>query len=171
MRVVVLGGAGNFGARIVRALRGDPAIDLLVAGRRLIVVPGAEDAPCAMVDIGAPDFARQLRALSPELVIHCVGPFQGQDYGVANAALAAGAHYLDLADGRQFIVEFAARINDRAARAGRVAISGASTLPALSSAVVEELRVGLSSVESIEVIIAPGQRAPRGKATLEAVFS
>jgi saccharopine dehydrogenase-like NADP-dependent oxidoreductase len=91
---------------------------------------------------------------------HCVGPFQGQDYGVANAALAAGAHYLDLADGRQFIVEFAARINDRAARAGRAAISGASTLPALSSAVVEELRVGLSSVESIEVIIAPGQRAP-----------
>lgn len=56
-------------------------------------------------------------------------------------------------------------------RAGRIAISGASTLPALSSAVVEELRVGLSSLESIEVIIAPGQRAPRGKATLEAVFS
>ena len=171
MRVVVLGGAGNFGARIVRALRGDPAIDLLVAGRRLIAVPGAEDVPRAVVEIGSPDFAQQLRALSPELVIHCVGPFQGQDYGVANAALAAGAHYLDLADGRQFIVEFAARIKDQAFRAGRVAISGASTLPALSSAVVEELRVGLSTLESIEVIIAPGQRAPRGKATLEAVFS
>ena len=171
MRVVVLGGAGNFGARIVRALRGDPAIDLLVAGRRLVVVPGAEDVPCAVVDIGAPDFARQLRALSPELVIHCVGPFQGQDYGVANSALAAGAHYIYLADGRQFIVEFAARVKDQAVRAGRVAISGASTLPALSSAVVEELRVGLSRLESIEVIIAPGQRAPRGKATLEAVFS
>ena len=146
MRVIVLGGAGNFGARIVRALRGDPTIDLLIAGRRSIMVPGAEDVPCSVVDIGAPDFARQLRALSPDLVVHCVGPFQGQDYGVANAALAAGAHYLDLADGRQFIVEFAARINDRAVRAGRVAISGASTLPALSSAVVEELRVGLSSV-------------------------
>ena len=77
----------------------------------------------------------------------------------------------DLADGRQFIVEFAARIKDQAVRAGRVAISGASTLPALSSAVVDELRLGLSSLESIEVIIAPGQRAPRGKATLEAVFS
>lgn len=34
MRVIVLGGTGNFGARIVRALRDDPAIDLLVAGRR-----------------------------------------------------------------------------------------------------------------------------------------
>jgi len=37
--------------------------------------------------------------------------------------------------------------------------------------VVDDLRVGLSSLESIEIIIAPGQRAPRGKATLEAVFS
>ena len=68
-------------------------------------------------------------------------------------------------------MEFAARIKDQAVREGRVAISGASTLPALSSAVVDELRVGLSSLESIEVIIAPGQRAPRGRATLEAVFS
>lgn len=102
MRVIVLGGAGNFGARIARALCGDPTIDLLVAGRRLVSVPGAEDVPSAVLDIGAPDFARRLRALSPELVIHCVGPFQGQGqgYGVAKAALAAGAHYLDLADGR-----------------------------------------------------------------------
>jgi saccharopine dehydrogenase-like NADP-dependent oxidoreductase len=171
MRVVVLGGAGNFGARIVRALRGDPTIDLLVAGRRPIAVPGAEDVPCAVVDIGAPDFAQQIRGLLPQLVIHCVGPFQGQDYGVARAAVAAGSHYLDLSDGRQFIVDFAAAMNGRAVRAGRVAISGASTLPALSSAVVEDLRVGLSSLKSIEVIIAPGQRAARGKATLEAVFS
>lgn len=171
MRVVVLGGAGNFGARIVRALRGDPTVDLLVAGRRLLSVHGAPDVPGVVVDIRAADFAQQLRALSPELVIHCVGPFQGQDYGVTNAALAAGAHYLDLADGRQFIVEFAARTTVQAVRAGRVAICGASTLPALSSAVVDELRVGLSSLESIDIIIAPGQRAPRGRATLEAVFS
>ena len=62
-------------------------------------------------------------------------------------------------------------MHDPAVSAGRVAISGASTLPALSSAVVEELREGMSSLESIEVTIAPGQRAPRGRATLEAVFS
>jgi hypothetical protein len=171
MRIVVVGGAGNFGARIVRALRADPNIELLVAGRRIVSVPAAEDVPGVLVDIDKAGFAQKLKALSPGLVIHCVGPFQGQDYRVANAALAAGAHYLDLADGRQFIAEFAAGMNDQAVRVGRVAISGASTLPALSSAVVEELRVGMSSLESIEVIIAPGQRAPRGKATLEAVFS
>src|SRR5882762_5418603 len=171
LRIIVVGGAGNFSARIVRALRGDPNVELLVAGRRMISVPDAEDVRGVLIDIDEAGFAQALKVLSPGLVIHCVGPFQGQDYRVANAALAAGAHYLDLADGRKFIAEFAASVNAQAVSVGRVAISGASTLPALSSAVVDELRVGMSSLESIEVIIAPGQRAPRGKATLEAVFS
>lgn len=171
MRVVVIGGAGNFGARIVRALRGDPNIELMVAGRRIVSVPGAEEVPSVLIDIDGAGFARAVKDLSPGLIIHCVGPFQGQDYRVANAAVAAGAHYLDLADGRRFIADFSGAMHDPAVRAGRVAISGASTLPALSSAVVEELREGISSLESIEVTIAPGQRAPRGRATLEAVFS
>ena len=103
-------------------------------------------------------------------MIHCVGPFQSQDYRVAQATLAAGAHYLDLADGRRFVVDFASKMQDEAVARGRVAICGTSTLPALSSAVVEELRKGLVSLEDIETVIAPGQLAPRGQATLEAVF-
>ena len=171
MRVVVLGGAGNFGARIVRALRADLASELLVAGRRRTAGFAAGNVAGVALDIDTPEFAQKLRALSPGLVIHCVGPFQRQDYRVAEATLAAGAHYLDLADGREFVAEFAAKLGGHAIAADRMAVSGASTLPALSTAVVEDLRVGLSSLESIEVIIAPGQRAPRGKATLEAVFS
>lgn len=171
MRVVVIGGAGNFGARIVRALCSDAAIELLVAGRRGAPVPGAADVRTVALDIGAADFAAQLLALTPGLVIHCAGPFQSQDYRVAKAALSAGAHYLDLADGRRFVAEFAAQVGEPAVGAERVAICGASTLPALSSAVVEHLRDGLSSLESIEVIIAPGHRAPRGTATLTGVFN
>jgi saccharopine dehydrogenase-like NADP-dependent oxidoreductase len=171
MRVIVLGGTGNFGARIVRALRTNPAIQLVVASRRGASVQGAEQVKGAVIDSAAPDFAKCLRALSPELVIHCVGPFQGQDYRVATAALNAGAHYLDLADGREFVTRFADEMNEKAIERGRVAITGASTLPGLSSAVVEELRQGLSPLESIELIIAPGQHAPRGRATLQSVFS
>src|ERR1700730_163787 len=171
MRVIVLGGTGNFGARIVRALCTDPAIQLLMASRRGVSVEGAEQVKGAALDITAPDFAEGLRALSPELVIHCGGPFQGQDYRVATAALDAGGHYLDLADGREFVTRFADEMNQKAVERGRVAITGASTLPGLSSAVVEELRRGLSSLESIELIIAAGQRAPRSPAVLRAVFS
>jgi Saccharopine dehydrogenase NADP binding domain len=171
MRVIVLGGAGNFGARIVRALCKDSAIELLVGGRHGGSVLGAEHVRGIALDIMGADFARRLRTFAPDLVIHCVGPFQGQDYRVATATLDAGAHYLDLADGREFVTQFASQLHEKAIAAGRVAIAGASTLPALSSAVVQELLQGLLSPESIEVIIAPGQRAPRGPATLQAVFS
>jgi len=164
MRVVVLGGYGNFGARICRALAGDPRIDVVAAGRN---PPDSG----ARLDLRAPDFPAALAKLAPDLVVHCAGPFQGQDYRVASAALAAGAHYLDLADGRDFVARFAER-NDAAARAaGRIALSGASTLPALSSAVVDSLGKRLSSIESIRTVVAPGQKAPRGEATLAGVFS
>lgn len=170
MRIIVLGGAGNFGARIVRELCRDAGIELISAGRRAQPVPGAHQVATARLDVAASSFPQDLLALRPELVIHCVGPFQGQDYRVTQAALAAGAHYLDLADGRDFVADFAAA-NDQAARAaGRCAISGASTLPALSSAVLDELCTGLQP-EQIEICIAPGQKAPRGAATLAAVFS
>jgi saccharopine dehydrogenase-like NADP-dependent oxidoreductase len=170
MRVLVLGGSGNFGARIVRALKDDEGIELLAASRRARPVPGAEMIPVAPLNLDAPDLEAQLRALSPEVVVHTVGPFQGQDYRVARAALACNAHYLDLADGRSFVSEFGAALDTEARRIGRVAISGASTLPALSSAVVDTLTEGLTP-ETIEIAIAPGQCAPRGKATLQAVFS
>jgi hypothetical protein len=170
MRVVVLGGAGNFGARIVRALQADRTIELICAGRRARVVPGLEQVSTVTLDIAAAEFRARLMELAPGLVIHCIGPFQGQDYHVAQAALAAGAHYLDLADGRDFVANFA-QANDVAARAaGRCAITGASTLPALSGAVLDELCADLRP-EEIGICIAPGQKAPRGDATLAAVFS
>lgn len=169
MRVVVLGGTGNFGARIVRALRQDPGIELVSAGRGARRVAGAEQVAVAVLDVAAADFAQRLASLVPDLVIHCVGPFQDQDYRVAQATLAAGAHYLDLADGRDFVANFAAH-NDAAARAaGRCAISGASTLPALSGAVLDELCDSLQPLD-IDICIAPGQQAPRGAATLRAVL-
>jgi hypothetical protein len=50
-------------------------------------------------------------------------------------------------------------------------VSGASTVPALSSAVVDRLAAGWSRIHSIESCIAPAQTAPRGTATLAAVLS
>jgi saccharopine dehydrogenase-like NADP-dependent oxidoreductase len=167
--VLVLGGAGNFGARIVRALKDEPGLALVSAGRRAIPVPGAGDVPTVILDIEAADFAARLQSLLPDLVIHCAGPFQTQDYRVAHAALAAGADYMDLADGRDFVSGFAAAMNSTAVGRDHSAISGASTLPALSTAVIDALCVGLSA-HSIRMVIAPGQRAPRGAATLAAVL-
>src|SRR5882672_9856340 len=59
MRIVVIGGAGNFGARIVRALRSDPNIELLVAGRRMISVPDAEDVPGVSSEVSCGELGRE----------------------------------------------------------------------------------------------------------------
>jgi saccharopine dehydrogenase-like NADP-dependent oxidoreductase len=107
MRMVVLGGYGNFGARICRELAGHPGIEVISAGRNPPAGHSQASIRTARLDLASSDFSEALRSLYPDLVVHCAGPFQGQDYRVAAATLAAGAHYIDLADGRDFVATFA----------------------------------------------------------------
>jgi hypothetical protein len=173
MRTVVLGGYGNFGARICRALVERGGAEVIAAGRDSAGPRAAQmDARVERVrlDIAASDFAAALRRLAPGIVVHCAGPYQGQRYHVAQAAIAAGAHYIDLSDGRDFVANFAERTHASARKAGVLAVSGASTLPALSSAVIDVLARRLAQVDEIRIVIAPGQRAPRGAATRASVL-
>ena len=89
---------------------------------------------------------------------------------LARGCAERGIHYIDLADSRRHVCTIAEL--DSLARAREVLIaSGASTVPAISTAVADELAHGLSSVESIDVGISPGHRAPRGLATVQAILS
>ena len=172
-RILVLGGYGHFGGRIARALAHDAA--LIIAGRD---AAKAESAARALgpqhegvaFDYTADHLAARIRGLCADAVIHTSGPFQQQGYHVARACVAAGAHYIDLADGRAFVVGIA-ELDVEAREQGVLVTSGASTLPALSSAVIDEHAGHFVRLDSIDISIAPGQRAPRGRATLEAVLS
>jgi Saccharopine dehydrogenase NADP binding domain len=170
MRVIVIGGMGNFGARICKRLSLEKDFTVIATSRRAAKISPASNVGLATLDIEQVTFADQLRSLAPDLVIHCAGPFQNQDYRVALAALACGAHYIDLSDGRRFVESFVAAVQPAAEVAGRLAITGASTLPALSSAVVDSLCESQQSMSRIEIFIAPGQKAPRGVATMAAVL-
>ena len=169
-RVVVIGGLGNFGARICRRLALDAGLTLIATSRRADSASHSASIDTAVLDISSSRFADQLKSLEPDLVIHCAGPFQGQDYRVALASLACGANYVDIADGREFVAGFVAAVGPAAQAAGRFAITGASTLPALSSAVVDSLKASFAELNAIDVVIAPGQHAPRGVATVAAVL-
>jgi NAD(P)-dependent dehydrogenase (short-subunit alcohol dehydrogenase family) len=174
MKVVVLGGYGNFGARICRALAGDPAIEVVVAARGLARAQAFASPlglEAAALDTADAAFAQRLRDIGAGLVIHTAGPFQGQDYGVARAAAAAACHYIDLADGRRFVCDFGAAMDAVFLQAGRCGIAGASTVPALSSAVVDALQPRFARLDAIDFCIAPAQRAPRGAATVAGVLS
>ncbi|MGD8642768.1 MAG: saccharopine dehydrogenase NADP-binding domain-containing protein [Chromatiales bacterium] len=178
--LVVVGGTGHFGARICRRIVGEPGTRLVVTGRdesalQCLVDELRESRPGSMVDREVLDqhadgFERELRLLGPDVVIHTAGPYQGQDYRVARACIECGSHYIDLADGREFVEGFAS-LHEQAAEKGILLVSGASSLPGLSSAVVEALRDRFGTLESIEISIAPGHRTPRGRATIGAVLS
>lgn len=176
MKILILGGYGNFGARIAKALASDPRLEILVGGRSLAPAQALASSLGAAargvcIDVDAPDFLGRLNELAPRLVIHTAGPFQGQDYQVPLQIAQAGAHYIDLADGRRFVCDFPSQVDAAFRRAGRSAISGASTVPALSAAVVDHLAAGWQRLQSIDTCIAPAQSAPRGKATLAGVLA
>ena len=111
-----------------------------------------------------------LRAGGAFAVVDAAGPFQGGDYRLPMAAIAAGVHYLDLADARDFVAGFGTL--DAAAReAGVIALTGASSTPALSNAALDVLTAGWSRVDRVEIAIMPGNRAPRGLSVVRAILS
>lgn len=92
--MLVLGGYGFFGTRICTALAGNQDIHLLVAGRDAASARawaaqlGLPPRQALALDAAAPDLARRLAELGVDTLIHTAGPFQGQDYHVARAAIA-----------------------------------------------------------------------------------
>ena len=171
---LVLGGYGFFGSRICRALAQDDNIHLLIAGRSadqaqaLARELGLDANQGIAVDAREPDLAMRLSGLQVNTVIHTAGPFQGQDYAVANAAIAAGANYIDLADGRDFVAGIG-QLDAPARERGLLVTSGASSLPALSSAVVDRYLSRFGRLDAIRHGIGSGARAP-GLATMRGVF-
>ena len=178
-RILVVGGYGFFGRRLVELLSRQAALHITIAGRSGVAAealarelrPAASSGlDFAAVDAMHPALASQLKQLNAAVVVNASGPFQGQDYRVAEACIAAGANYIDLADGRKFVMGIGA-LDAAALRAGVLVASGASSVPALSSAAVDHLVRGLQTVKMIDVGISPGNRTERGFSTIQGILS
>jgi hypothetical protein len=173
MKVLVLGGYGNFGKRIARLLTRD-GVAVIIAGRdRSKADHLVRSLPHGLAEAAAfdakIDLGRQLAASKATVLINTCGPFQTSDYGIARTCIGAGVHYIDLADGRDFVVGIA-RLQAEAREHGVTVISGASTVPALTSAVIESFRPQFSEIQALTFGIAPGQKAERGLATTQAIL-
>lgn len=170
--VTVLGGYGIFGGRIAEALTLQPDCHVRIAGRNARIGAnfahrlGAEFRPCELSDLTS----LQRAIDGSRIVIHAAGPFQGADYRVAQASLEAGSHYLDLADGREFVAGISS-LHQAASDRGLLAVSGVSSTPAITSALVRELSSEFSEILEIESALSPGNQNPRGASTVAAVLS
>lgn len=178
IRVLLIGAGGVFGSRLAHGLVRD-GFCVICAGRdlgraerlaqALRVVRSDAVVEAVALDRGAVG-PETLRATGAQIVIDAAGPFQDSDFSLVHSALAAGLHYIDLADARGFVRRFGEL--DAAARArGVVALTGASSTPALTNAVVAELTRGWREITDLEAAISPGARAPRGLSVVQAILS
>ncbi|NKN08924.1 SDR family oxidoreductase [Rhizobium laguerreae] len=190
--VLIIGGYGTFGGRLARLLGDEPRLRLLVAGRSL------EKADDFVADLRTPkdgaeglgsnnlgamvqavrfdrngDLTEQLTRLRPHLVVDASGPFQsfGKDaYKAVEACIDLGIDYADIADSTGFVAGIGGL--DAAAKAkGTFALSGLSSLPALSFAALDAMAPHFSRIDSIAAGIAPSAHVRIGLNVVRAIAS
>lgn len=175
-RVLIIGGYGNFGGFITRALAPEASIQLIIAGRSLDKaraladgLPAVHKPEALTLDISE-GLEPALMAIRPDITIHTSGPFQAQGYEVANACIKVGSHYIDLADGRAFVAGIS-RLDAPARDKGVLVVSGASSVPCLTAALVDHYQHAFSVLESLDYGISTAQKTARGLATTAAILS
>jgi hypothetical protein len=177
-KILILGGYGNFGWRISRALA-KANIPIVICGRNKQKAKNLanelqnkfsnSNIEISCFDVNK-ELKKQLKLQKPLAVINTCGPFQNSDYQAAQNCIDAKVHYIDLSDAREFVNNITSL--DKSAKSNNaLVISGASTVPGLSSAVLEEFKDKFLSIDSLIFGIAPGQKAPRGLATTKAILS
>jgi len=177
LRVLVVGGYGGFGGRLVDLLLSDNVPDILVAGRSLerarVFCDSRAGAPTPVVLDRSVCCRAVLEKTGPDIVVDAAGPFQcygERRFSLIETCIDLGINYLDLADGRAFVCGVG-RFDAQAQARGVFVLSGTSSVPALSSAAIRVLTLGLDKVERIDIGITPAGGVSMGINVMRAILS
>ena len=176
LKVLIVGGYGTFGGRLARLLQ-DETIAIVVAGRSLASAQrfcadlrGRAQVVPAQFDRNG-DVRAQLTRLAPTIVVDASGPYQSygpNPYRLIEACIELGVHYVDLADSAEF-VEGIASLDESAKERGVFVLSGVSSFPVLTAAVVRRLIEDGAWPEAIVAGIAPSPHAGVGFNVINAI--
>ena len=177
MKIIIVGGYGIFGGRLSRLLATDSRLALFIAGRSYkkaevccgSLPPGAIREP--LVFDRDKDISQQVLQVRPDLIIDASGPFQnyGSDpYRLVDACINNGIHYMDFADGSDF-VKGIQQFDQQAKQRNVFVLSGVSSFPVLTAAVVRRLSLDLKKIISIHGGIAPSPYAGVGLNVVRAI--
>ncbi len=192
MRILVIGGYGNFGRRLVESLVRYHNHDVVIAGRSRTK---AEEFIASLrdqyhktvgfiqLDVLTSDLVSLFHEVQPQIVVNASGPYQYQsstsnnnsnnnsNYVVARACLSVASHYIDLADDRGFVTHFPGELNALAKEQGVMLVAGASTVPGLTGAILDHYQPSFSSIDTIDYGISPGNKTDRGEGTVASILS
>lgn len=175
MKILILGGYGVFGGRLAELLSDIADLELLICGRN----QSRADAFCAAyqgqaivrsMQLDRQDIKQGLNIEQPDMVVDASGPFQdyGTDgYNVIKACIDAKIDYLDFADAADFVFSVS-QFDEAAKSAGVFVLSGVSSFPVLTAAVLRKMAQTMDIV-SVEGGIAPSPYAGIGLNVMRAV--
>lgn len=159
--IVLFGGYGTFGVHAAKTLAA-AGLPVRIAGR---------DAARADVVADVNDSASIQSALSrARVAVNCAGPFSTMTMALPETCLAAGVHYVDIADDRGWMARLRARDHEFRER-GLTAAVGCSTLPGISGALALLAARRLPSVERARITLFIGNHNPKGEAAVRAAVT
>lgn len=172
-KILVIGGYGVFGKRIVERLSRVSNIEIVIAGRSTDKAKKLKQelskASQCIISIQYIDISENL-TFEADILINACGPYHRQDYSLAGYCIEQGIHYIDLADNRDF-VDGISKLDKKAKSKDVFVTSGASTVPAISSAMVDYLAKDFAEVHKLDYGVTPGNQTDRGVSTVEAILS
>ena len=173
-RVVVFGGSGVFGKRVVREiLRLCDAPVTVVArdrGRAEKTLAGLDLGRIALRpgDASYREFVRE-SIRGARAAVCCIGPFSRLDTTILDACIAERVHYVDIAENREYVGRVFA-LGDRIKEAGIVALTGHSSLPGTSSLLAKVASQGMPQVDEVVVGLFLGNKNERGRGGIGALL-
>lgn len=175
-KILILGGYGVFGGRLVELLSDIPELELVVCGRDLKKAQAyctayKGRATVRPLQLDRKEIAAALIAERPYIFVDASGPFQTYGlncYSAIEASIAAGVHYLDFADAADFVFGMS-KFDSDAKAAGVFVLSGVSSFPVLTAAVLREMSKTMDIV-TVTGGIAPSPYAGIGLNVMRAVL-
>ena len=176
-RILVIGGTGVLGSRIVRLLAAVPRVELLFTSReaaraateeRVLATEGVEArAICWRGEGGA---AALLARTRPDLMIDATGSLSGLEPSLAMSRLRLGIAYIDLSPSRLHIRQ-TRELDAMAVAAGVPVLTGAGLLPSVSMAAASTMAREMTEVSALRVFVCPGNQEARGRAFLQTLMA
>ncbi|WP_024573871.1 MULTISPECIES: hypothetical protein [unclassified Afipia] len=177
-RVLLIGATGAFGSRLAVMLAKLEGLELVLAARKINRLNRIKDdlnARGANARITTIAFDKthpeMISGIAPWAIVDAAGPFQENDYTIPLASVNCGAHYVDLSDARTHVEGFTSAVDAQARANNVLAVTGASSTPALSHAALTQLVAGWQQIDEVLVAISPGAKAPRGLSVVQAILS
>ncbi|UHS60736.1 DUF4166 domain-containing protein [Agrobacterium vaccinii] len=175
MKILILGGYGVFGGRLAQLLGDIDNLEILIGGRNLskavdfcATYRGKSKVRPLKSDRDQIDSLLQTE--QPELLVDASGPFQNygpKPYGVIEACITHGVNYVDFSDSSDFVLGVS-QYDAAANAAGIFVLSGVSSFPVLTAAVLREMAKTMDII-SVRGGIAPSPFAGIGLNVMRAV--